>query len=69
LREITFRDFKTSKTAIPTISKALNFDFHEFEPFLRDEIYHKLKFRASKHAKKLADFKLLTLTFPEIDFT
>ena len=43
LREINFRGYGNSKTAILTISGALNFIFHEFVEFLRAEIYEKLK--------------------------
>ena len=58
---------QSTKMAILTISKALNFHFGQFLIFLREaEICPKMKFKASKNAK-MAD--LLTSIIPKIDFT
>ena len=40
LREINLRDSQTAKSAIFTISEALNFDFQESMHFLKAETYH-----------------------------
>ena len=39
LREIKFGDSRCAKSAILTHLQALNFDFHDFLHFLKNEIY------------------------------
>ena len=65
-REINFRDFRGSKTAILAHVEALNFDFCEFLHFGKAEIYPNHEFIAPKIAK-MTFFE--PLTFSKIGFT
>jgi len=56
-REIIFRNFGGSKTAILTHLEALSFDFSEVLYFLKAEMYQNHNFRALKIAK-MARFEL-----------
>ena len=58
LREISFEDSKSAKSAILTHLEALNFNFHDFLYFLKAAIYQMNKFTALKMAK-LAGFAIL----------
>ena len=51
LREINFRNSRSSKTAIFAIFDALNFDFDEFLLFFMAANYPKIKFRVPKIVK------------------
>ena len=58
LREFSFEDSRSAKSAILTHLEALNFDFYEFLHFLVAELYPSQKFRALEIAK-MAFFELL----------
>ena len=65
LREITFGDSRSAKSAILTHFEALNFDFHEFLHFLKAEIDQFDKTEAPKmaiiellHSTKLVSRKI-----------
>ena len=51
LREITFGDSRSAKSAILTHLEALNFDLYEFLHFLKTEMYQNYNFRDFKIAK------------------
>ena len=52
LREISFWDFVSAKSAILTHLEALNFDFYAFLHFLNAEIYQINKIQSPKSVKK-----------------
>ena len=56
LREISFWDFVSAKSAILTHLEALNFDFYAFLHFLKAEIYLKMAVLVLLHSLKLKCF-------------
>ena len=52
LREIKFGDSESAKSAISTLSEALNFDIYEFLHFLKSEIYQIDKVHSPKTEKR-----------------
>ena len=63
LREINFCDSRSAKYAILTQLEVLNFGFYEILHFLKAEIDHLTKFRASKNGKN-GSFR--TSIFPKL---
>ena len=57
LREITFGDSRSAKSAILTHLEALNFDFYEFLHFMKADIYQLTKFRHPEIAKTAVSLK------------
>ena len=66
LREIKFRDSRSTKSAISTHSEALKFDYYEFLHFLKAEIYLNNQIHSPYNCKTCM---FRTFAFSENNFT